>query len=106
VDRRRGVLFAVALNQPIVNGAHEARPYTVHPHILVLAHRSTDLPFPSDYGVMAGAAAALWLLLAIPLTRLVERLAATVLRTLLVDNRRTPVDAAAGATRGRRRVPA
>lgn len=57
-----GMLLAVALNQPIVASVHEARPYTVHPHILVLAHRSTDYSFPSDHAVMAGAAAAgLWL---------------------------------------------
>src|SRR4051812_49325037 len=31
-------LLAVAANQPLVNGFHEARPYTDHPHILVLAH--------------------------------------------------------------------
>jgi membrane-associated phospholipid phosphatase len=39
-----------------------ARPYTAHPGILVLAHRSTDFSFPSDHAVMAGAVAAgLWL---------------------------------------------
>jgi undecaprenyl-diphosphatase len=55
-------LLAVALNQPLVRGFHEARPYTVHPHLLVLAHRSSDGSFPSDHAVMAGAAAAgLWL---------------------------------------------
>ena len=55
-------LIAVAANQPIVNGVHEARPYTDHPHILVLAHRSADFSFPSDHAVMAGAVAAgLWL---------------------------------------------
>jgi membrane-associated phospholipid phosphatase len=57
-----GMLLAVALNQPIVNGVHEARPYTVHPHILVLGHRSADFSFPSDHAVMTGAVAAgLWL---------------------------------------------
>jgi membrane-associated phospholipid phosphatase len=57
-----GMLIAVALNQPIVRSVHEARPYTVHPRILVLAHRSTDFSCPSDHAVMAGAAAAgLWL---------------------------------------------
>jgi undecaprenyl-diphosphatase len=55
-------LIAVAANQPIVNMVHEARPYTTHPHILVLAHRSADFSFPSDHAVMAGAVAAgLWL---------------------------------------------
>lgn len=55
-------LIAVALNQPLVHHFHEARPYTDHPHILVLATRSTDYSFPSDHSVMAGAVAAgLWL---------------------------------------------
>ena len=40
----------------------EARPYAVLPHILVLAHCSTDPSFPSDHAVLAGAVAAgLWL---------------------------------------------
>jgi membrane-associated phospholipid phosphatase len=57
-----GTLLAVALNQPLVHHFHEARPYTDHPHLLVLAHRSSDYSFPSDHGVMAGAVAAgLWL---------------------------------------------
>jgi membrane-associated phospholipid phosphatase len=55
-------LIAVALNQPLVHHFHEARPYTDHPHILVLATRSTDYSFPSDHSVMAGAVAVgLWL---------------------------------------------
>jgi membrane-associated phospholipid phosphatase len=55
-------LLAVALNQPLVHHFHEARPYTDHLHILVLAHRSTDYSFPSDHSVMAGAVAVgLWL---------------------------------------------
>lgn len=57
-----GTLVAVALNQPLVNGFREARPYTDHRHILVLATRSSDYSFPSDHAVMAGAVAAgLWL---------------------------------------------
>ena len=55
-------VLAVALNQPLVSGFAEARPYTTHPHLLVLATRSSDFSFPSDHAVMAGAAAAgLWL---------------------------------------------
>lgn len=50
------VLIAVAVNQPIVAHVNEARPYTVLPRILVLAHRSTDPSFPSDHATMAGAA--------------------------------------------------
>jgi membrane-associated phospholipid phosphatase len=57
-----GALVALAANQPIVHRVHEARPYTVHPHILVLAHHSADFSFPSDHAVMAGAVTAgLWL---------------------------------------------
>lgn len=57
-----GTLVAVAANQPIVSGIHEARPYTDHHAILVLATRSADYSFPSDHAVMAGAVAAgLWL---------------------------------------------
>ena len=51
-------LLAVALNQPLVNGFAETRPYTDKHDILVLAHRSIDYGFPSDHAVMAGAAAA------------------------------------------------
>jgi membrane-associated phospholipid phosphatase len=55
-------LIAVGLNQPLVSGFAEARPYTTHPGLLVLATRSSDFSFPSDHAVMAGAAAAgLWL---------------------------------------------
>ena len=50
-----GTLAAVAINQPIVNGVREARPYNVLPGILLLAHRSSDYSFPSDHAVMAGA---------------------------------------------------
>jgi undecaprenyl-diphosphatase len=50
-------VVAVAVNQPIVNSVHEARPYSVLPHILVLAHRSADPSFPSDHATMAGAVA-------------------------------------------------
>src|SRR4051794_15121571 len=55
-------LIAVGLNQPLVSAFGEARPYTGHPHLLVLASRSSDLSFPSDHAVMAGAVAGgLWL---------------------------------------------
>jgi membrane-associated phospholipid phosphatase len=57
-----GVLLALALNQPLVAVFAEARPYTTHPGLLVLATPSSDFSFPSDHAVMAGAAAAaLWL---------------------------------------------
>jgi undecaprenyl-diphosphatase len=50
-------LLAVGINQPIVDAVHEARPYTDHPGVLVLAARSADFSFPSDHAVMAGAVA-------------------------------------------------
>lgn len=50
-----GALLALGLNQPLVNGVHEARPYTVPPHALILASHSPDFSFPSDHAVMAGA---------------------------------------------------
>ncbi len=57
-----GTILAIAVNQPLVNGFHEARPYTDHSRILVLATPSADYSFPSDHAVMAGAVAAgLWL---------------------------------------------
>jgi membrane-associated phospholipid phosphatase len=55
-------LIAVGINQPVGRIFAEARPYTTHPQLLVLASRSSDFSFPSDHAVMAGAAAAgLWL---------------------------------------------
>jgi membrane-associated phospholipid phosphatase len=51
-------LLAVGLNQPLVAAFHEARPYTTHHGLLVLATHSSDPSFPSDHAVMAGAAAA------------------------------------------------
>jgi len=53
-----GVLLAVALNQPLGRLVGERRPYDVHHGLLVLATRSTDVSFPSDHSVMAGAATA------------------------------------------------
>ncbi len=50
-------LLALAVNQPISNSFHEARPYVTHPHILLLITRSADYSFPSDHTVMAGAVA-------------------------------------------------
>jgi membrane-associated phospholipid phosphatase len=57
-----GALAAVAINQPIVAAFQGPRPYAVLPDILVLAQRSSDPSFPSDYAVLAGAVASgLWL---------------------------------------------
>jgi membrane-associated phospholipid phosphatase len=51
-----GMLLALAINQPLGRAVAEARPYTTHPHILVLATRTSDFSFPSDHAVMVGAA--------------------------------------------------
>lgn len=53
-----GTLLAIAVNQPIGNAIHEARPYTAYPHALVLVTKTSDFSFPSDHAVMAGAVAA------------------------------------------------
>lgn len=51
-------LVAVAVNQPVGHLFNEARPYTTHPNLLVLASRTSDFSFPSDHAVMAGAVTA------------------------------------------------
>jgi membrane-associated phospholipid phosphatase len=48
-------LVAVAVNQPMASAVDEPRPFTVFPHALVLAHRSTDPSFASDHATLAGA---------------------------------------------------
>jgi membrane-associated phospholipid phosphatase len=53
-----GMLLALAVNQPLVAAAAEARQYTTLHNILVLAAPSTDPSFPSDHATMAGAIAA------------------------------------------------
>ena len=53
-----GALLALALNQPLVNGFQEPRPYATLPHVLLLVSHSSDYSFPSDHAVMAGAVAA------------------------------------------------
>lgn len=53
-----GALAALALNQLLVHAFREPRPYVVLPHMLLLAHRSSDYSFPSDHAVMAGAVTA------------------------------------------------
>ncbi|SDX80791.1 undecaprenyl-diphosphatase [Modestobacter sp. DSM 44400] len=51
-------LVAVGVNQPVGHLFGEARPFTTHPELLILASRTSDFSFPSDHAVMAGAAAA------------------------------------------------
>lgn len=53
-----GTLLALWLNQFIGKAVHEARPYAVLHHVLVLVARTHDFSFPSDHAVMAGSVAA------------------------------------------------
>jgi membrane-associated phospholipid phosphatase len=94
------VLLAVGLNQPLVAAFAEARPYTTHPGLLVLAHRSSDFSFPSDHAVMAGAAAAaLWLVSrALGVLATVAALAMAVARVYIAAH--YPWDVAAGLVFG------
>jgi undecaprenyl-diphosphatase len=93
-------LIAVAVNQPIVNTVRAARPYTTHPHILVLAHRSADFSFPSDHAVMAGAAAAGLLLVSrrLGVLAVVAALLMAFARVYIAAH--YPVDVAAGLVLG------
>src|SRR4051794_27159008 len=50
-------LIALAVNQPIANAVDRARPYTAHPHVLVLGDRTADPSFMSDHSLVAGAVA-------------------------------------------------
>lgn len=50
-----GTVLAVGLNQPLARAVGEARPFTVFPDALLLAHRSPDPGFASDHATMAGA---------------------------------------------------
>lgn len=51
-------IFAVVVQQLVVQFVDEPRPYTVHPDALLLISRNTDPSFPSDHACIAGAAAA------------------------------------------------
>ena len=53
-----GMLVAIAVNQPLVSGFHEKRPFVAMPGALLLVKHSVDPGFPSDHAVMAGAVAA------------------------------------------------
>jgi undecaprenyl-diphosphatase len=53
-----GAVIAYIAQQLIDNGVNEARPYAIHPDILVLVSRTTDPSFPSDHACAAGAIAA------------------------------------------------
>jgi len=93
-------LLAVGLNQPIVHAVARPRPYTAHPGLVVLAHRSTDFSFPSDHATMAGAAA-LGLLLVSRRLGLVAVLAALAMAAARVYvGAHYPGDVAAGLLLG------
>lgn len=56
-----GVLLALAVNQPVAAAVGEVRPCNAL-HDIVVLHCNIDPGFPSDHGVMAGAATmGLWL---------------------------------------------
>jgi membrane-associated phospholipid phosphatase len=95
-----GVLLAVAVNQPIVHGVAEPRPYRAMHHVLLLVHASADASFPSDHATMAGAAA-------VDLWRVHRRLGlVTAVAAMLMTASRVyvgahyPVDVAAGLAVG------
>ena len=95
-----GLLVAVGVNQFLVAGVGEARPYTAMPGILVLVHRSTDGSFPSDHSVMAGAVAAGVLLVDRRLGLLAAALAVLMAATRVYVGAHFPLDVLAGLAVG------
>jgi undecaprenyl-diphosphatase len=93
-------LLAVGINQPVVTAVHEARPYTDHPGVLVLATRSADFSFPSDHAVMSGAVAVGLVFVSRRLAALagVAALAMAFARVYIAAH--YPVDVAAGLVLG------
>jgi undecaprenyl-diphosphatase len=95
-----GTLLAIAVNQPIVHGVSEARPFTRVHDAVVLVHRSTDASFPSDHATMAGAVA-IGLLLAHRRLGLVAAVLAVVMAADRVYvGAHYPVDVIAGLALG------
>lgn len=92
--------IAVAVNQPVGNAVAEARPYTTHDHLLVLATRSADFSFPSDHAVMAGAVAAGLLLVSRRLGLLVAAAALLMAFARVYIGAHYPWDVAAGLLLG------
>lgn len=91
-----GALLALGVNQLLVAGVAEPRPYTVLPHAFILASRSTDYGFPSDHAVMAGAVAAGVLLAHRRLGLLTVGLALVMACARVYVGAHFPVDVAAG----------
>jgi len=53
-----GMGIAIAVNQLIVHGVDEPRPFASMSNVLLLVHHANDPGFTSDHSVMAGAVAA------------------------------------------------
>jgi membrane-associated phospholipid phosphatase len=94
------VLLAVAVNQPIGHMVHEGRPYASHPHLLVLAGRTSDFSFPSDHAVMVGAATAGLLLVSRRLGLLAAAAALLMAFARVYIGAHYPWDVAAGLALG------
>jgi undecaprenyl-diphosphatase len=93
-------LLAVALNQPIAKAVDEDRPFKVFPHILVLAHRSTDPSFASDHATMAGAVAVGLLLVSVRLGLVAVGAALLMAFARVYVGAHYPVDVLAGLALG------
>lgn len=89
-------LLALGVNQFLVAGVAEPRPYWVLPHTLVLVSRSSDYSFPSDHAVMAGAVAAGVLLAERRLGMLAAALAVLMACTRVYVGAHFPLDVVAG----------
>lgn len=53
-----GAVVALAVQQLVIQGVGEARPYTLKPDALILISQTTDPSFPSDHACAVGAVAA------------------------------------------------
>lgn len=95
-----GVLLAVGLNQPLGHLVGEARPYAVLHHVLTLVPRTTDVSFPSDHAVMAGASAAGLLLVSRRLGLLCAALALVMAADRVYVGAHWPLDVVAGLAFG------
>lgn len=91
-----GVLVTVGLNQPLTHAVAEPRPYTLFPHALTLVSRSTDLSFPSDHSVMAGAVTVGVLLANRRLGLITAALAVLMAATRVYVGAHWPLDVVAG----------
>jgi undecaprenyl-diphosphatase len=95
-----GALVALGVNQLLVAGVAEPRPYDVLPHVLVLVHRSADGAFPSDHAVMAGSVTAGVLLVHRRLGLVTAALAVLMALTRVYVGAHWPLDVVAGLAVG------